>query len=1538
MAAQQIGIVSIIVGHVVAVNADGVERVLAVGDVVYADEVIRTADAAAVTIEFNGGGWFDLGGNAQAVLDADLTAQAKQAKQASVADEPVVEDLQAAIEAGADPTAVLPPTAAGPAGGGAGEGGHSFIALDHDFVAVNPEAGIPTNAEPLLFENVIDVILPADREPNIDVSTGVDVSVGGDPGPGGVVLVPGGTPIAGGVSGASVLEGSDGEARQVTFLITLSQVSTKPVTVTYTIVPGTASNPDDYFDGVQTGTVTIPPGYIGFAITENIVADLLVEGNETFSIVLSNPSGATLTNSTATVTIIDDDLAPVASDDTNWVQEDNFVGEGESVATTGNVLQTLVHPGAPSATPSFSDAADSDDNPLILSWGSEAAQYGSITRNADGSYEYVLDNGNPVIQALSAGQTLTETFIYTITDGVNTPDTAKLTITIFGADDGARVVTASASGPDASVTEHGLTSVVDSGETVTGTFTVTATDGIASITVGGTSFTLAQMQAFATTPGVVNTGEGVLTLTGYDAGTGAVSYSYTLTATIDNDSTVPTGADTVDGTGFNDSVTVTVTGVGGSTASDALVIRAVDDTPTAVNDGPLGVTEDGAGSIGGNVLTNDAAGADTPAAFVGWSGGDSAAINALNTYGVLTQNGDGGWSYVLDHSRAATQALTASSSLSFDLHYTMKDADGDPSDAKLTITVTGADDGARVVTASASGPDASVTEHGLTSVVDSGETVTGTFTVTATDGIASITVGGTSFTLAQMQAFATTPGVVNTGEGVLTLTGYDAGTGAVSYSYTLTATIDNDSTVPTGADTVDGTGFNDSVTVTVTGVGGSTASDALVIRAVDDTPTASTQQLTGAVDEDGLTGGIPGGTGDVSGEPAVASGSVATLFNGGADVPLSYALADSAVSQLTALGLKSGGVSLAYSVSGDTVTATKGVGGASVFTFTLTAGGAYTFTLTGPLDHAPGSAENDLTLNLGGLVVATDADGDSVAAAANGLVITVDDDSPAALAPDPAAVLDINIAPTPFSLNLALGADGSGSAVFDIANNGMVARDIAGNLLKLDGQQLYLFGDGTGTLTGTTSSTGVGGTVAFTLTLDPLTNTYTVDVNGTISNGTEFRVSNLTSADAGNTDFRGIGADSTAQAVDILFSARSADGTVGTVNTSNSTIGVDSQSINAGAAVRMDFVTNLTSNGGVSGFNYTGHQSAKSFKQFIPQVQGNQDNTVSIVVAAIVDTTNDQTFPSTLAGIGSDPNESLATVTGVTVWEGTTARVFTADGTLGGITVDFRVDGTVLIAGLQEGDSYQIRTSTPFQAVLVEAPISNNNISFDLGAFSLETVNDRSPINLAYEVDGTDADGDAVSGWLSVALLPNNAYTAIGSDAGQTLNGDAASNNLAGLAGTDTVNGNAGNDFLLGGAGDDILVGGADSDVLYGQTGSDTLTGGIGGADSVSDRFVFQRGDVGHGVDTITDFKVAALGAGGDVLDIGDLLTGAGISPATFEGNPANYLVVTAGTNTTIAFDADGAGAGAAVQIATLQNVNTTLNTLLANGQIDATP
>ncbi|MBV7416847.1 hypothetical protein, partial [Aeromonas sp. sif2433] len=77
----------------------------------------------------------------------------------------------------------------------------------------------------------------------------------------------------------------------------------------------------------------------------------------------------------------------------------------------------------------------------------------------------------------------------------------------------------------------------------------------------------------------------------------------------------------------------------------------------------------------------------------------------------------------------------------------------DESIAKLTINIKGADDGASVVTAASTGPDHLVYESGLnpngSNAAANSETVSGSFTVSATDGILNVVIGGTSYTLAQ---------------------------------------------------------------------------------------------------------------------------------------------------------------------------------------------------------------------------------------------------------------------------------------------------------------------------------------------------------------------------------------------------------------------------------------------------------------------------------------------------------------------------------------------------------------------------------------------------------------------------------------------------------------------------------------------------------------------------------------------------------------------------------------------------------------------
>ena len=223
----------------------------------------------------------------------------------------------------------------------------------------------------------------------------------------------------------------------------------------------------------------------------------------------------------------------------------------------------------------------------------------------------------------------------------------------------------------------------------------------------------------------------------------------------------------------------------------------------------------------------------------------------------------------------------------------------------------------------------------------------------------------------------------------------------------------------------------------------------LVINVDDDTPIATLNPLTGTVDEDGVLegaanagpgDGIAGGTGDVAGEIVLATGNVSTLFASGADEPLSYSLTTNG---LSALGLKSGGVTVTYATAYDAgsntwlLTASAGAGN-SVFTFSVQAAtGAYAFMLLDQLDHAAGLNENDLNIALGTAINATDYDGDSITAAANGLLITVDDDSPVVTAKSNVVYANASN-PTPGGTGVFaydIGADERLGTVYSSANS-----------------------------------------------------------------------------------------------------------------------------------------------------------------------------------------------------------------------------------------------------------------------------------------------------------------------------------------------------------------------------------------------------------------------------------------------------------------------------------------------------------------------
>ncbi len=102
-------------------------------------------------------------------------------------------------------------------------------------------------------------------------------------------------------------EAEEGEPAE--FTVTLSAVTSRTVTIDYATAGGTAEEGSDYT--ATSGTLTFAPGEDARTIAVLTLEDEVDERNETFTLDLSNPDGATIQDGTATGTINDDDETPV---------------------------------------------------------------------------------------------------------------------------------------------------------------------------------------------------------------------------------------------------------------------------------------------------------------------------------------------------------------------------------------------------------------------------------------------------------------------------------------------------------------------------------------------------------------------------------------------------------------------------------------------------------------------------------------------------------------------------------------------------------------------------------------------------------------------------------------------------------------------------------------------------------------------------------------------------------------------------------------------------------------------------------------------------------------------------------------------------------------------------------------------------------------------------------------------------------------------------------------------------------------------------
>ncbi|MCK6921070.1 Ig-like domain-containing protein [Enterobacter kobei] len=243
---------------------------------------------------------------------------------------------------------------------------------------------------------------------------------------------------------------------------------------------------------------------------------------------------------------------------------------------------------------------------------------------------------------------------------------------------------------EAWVKEAGLVDTASGAQTTTGAMAVLSLEPVESLTIGGQTLTLAQLQALsAQAPVDIATPDGVLSLTGFHVdgeGRATLQYRFTLTQAVNQPGESTT----------REEIRFSVNGQQ-TRAPGLLRVNILNDAPVAAADDNSIDQDRGQQAASGNVFSNDAIGADGAAA-----GGPVSAISSVNLnragavggvslgeFGALTLDARGNYSYVLNRSNSRVASLDANATLSEVFTYTITDADGNTSQAQLTIVIHG---------------------------------------------------------------------------------------------------------------------------------------------------------------------------------------------------------------------------------------------------------------------------------------------------------------------------------------------------------------------------------------------------------------------------------------------------------------------------------------------------------------------------------------------------------------------------------------------------------------------------------------------------------------------------------------------------------------------------------------------------------------------------------------------------------------------------------------------------------------------------------
>ena len=156
-----------------------------------------------------------------------------------------------------------------------------------------------------------DTTFELDETFSLHLSNPAGATIGVDPGLGTIVNDDSTPGLS--VTDVSLPEGDTGDSI-ATFTVALGAPSAFPISVDVATADGTATQPSDY-DPVGTTTLTFAPGETTKTVDVTIHGDTTVEPDETFTVQLSNPVGASIADGVGNGTIVDDDAVPAPPPD-----------------------------------------------------------------------------------------------------------------------------------------------------------------------------------------------------------------------------------------------------------------------------------------------------------------------------------------------------------------------------------------------------------------------------------------------------------------------------------------------------------------------------------------------------------------------------------------------------------------------------------------------------------------------------------------------------------------------------------------------------------------------------------------------------------------------------------------------------------------------------------------------------------------------------------------------------------------------------------------------------------------------------------------------------------------------------------------------------------------------------------------------------------------------------------------------------------------------------------------------------------------------